>query len=325
MLTPRENLLETINFGNPEYVPLFFEAYSVCGMSLFPEVEMPWESGVDPFGIPWKANALGSMPDTTVAPQLEDIADWKEVVKIPDIDHVDFEGVAKEELKNVDRNQQAVVIMHGVGIFERLVSFMGYEEALMSLLTDPESCMEFFDAVTDYKIKVANRMIDAYHPDVYCPADDIASAQNLFMSPQVYREVIKPYHAKLAKAITDRGVILSWHTCGKCEAVLEDYVDMGVKIWTSAQIMNDIPGIQKRFKGRLVVEGGWDSSGLPGFISATEDDIRTEVRRTIEEYGKNGGFILNPTLVNEKGNALLVGDDRMPALFDEWGKYKNFR
>ena len=37
---------------------------------------------------------------------------------------------------------------------------------------------------------------------------------------------------------------------------------------------------------------------------------------------RNGGFILLPTILNEKGNALLYGDDREPALIDEWKKLR---
>ena len=68
--------------------------------------------------------------------------------------------------------------------------------------------------------------------------------------------------------------------------------------------------------------GGWDTEGPCSFIGATEEQLREEVRRNMETYGKNGGFILVPVLLNEKGNSMMVGDDRLPALMDEYEKTK---
>jgi len=323
-MTPRENLLEVINWGKPEYVPIANEFY-ICGMGVTELVEQPRvRSGKDPYGVDWIVTSAGPMHDTTKPPLLKDIADWKSVVRIPDIDQIDFEGMAEAEMAKVDRSRVLVAYFHSCGVFERLVAFMGFENALIALAEDPDSCMEFFEAITDYKIKVANRIIDAYKPDVYVYFDDVASARNLFISPETYRRVIKPFHARTAKAVIGRGLIYSQHTCGKCEALLEDYVEIGAKIWHAAQIMNDLPGIQRRFKGRLVIEGGWDSSGRPGHIDASEEEVRAEVRRAMSEYGKNGGFILMPVMFNEKGNSLIAGDPRMAAVLDEWNKCRYY-
>ena len=278
MMTPRENVLEVINWGSPEYVPMTGEAFYLCGLGTTPMFEQPWVSGKDPFGVDWIVTSTGAMHDVTKI-WFDTVSDWEKYVKFPDLDAVDITEMAAGEMSQVDRNQVLVTYYHPVGVFERLVSFMGFENALIALVDDPESCMEFFDAVTDYKIKVADKVIDAYHPDVYVYFDDVASAANIFMAPDIYRAVIKPYHRKFSQHIIQRGVIPEQHTCGKCQALLEDYVDIGIKIWHSAQILNDLPGIQERFRGRLVIEGGWDSSGVPGYVDATEDDIREEVRR----------------------------------------------
>ena len=110
------------------------------------------------------------------------------------------------------------------------------------------------------------------------------------------------------------------HTCGKCEDLIPDYIDMGVGHWHSAQCMNDLAGIAKKYQGKLTIEGGWDTSGRPGMIECTADEARAEVRRCVEEYGQYGNFVLLPILVNERGHSLYVPDDRMPAVFDEWEK-----
>ena len=293
MLTPRENVLEVINWGKPEYIPMLLEAFYLCGLGTVPFFEQPWASGKDPFGTNWIVTKEGAMPDVSTV-LFDDIADWKKYVKFPDVEAVDISTIAEEELSKIDRNQAMMLFIHPCGIFERLAAFMGFENALIALITDPDSCKDFFDAMTDYRIKVAGKIIDAYHPDGYCNADDVASAKSTFMSPEVYRELIKPYHKKFGDYITSRGLVYMQHTCGRCEAILEDFIDEGVKVWMSAQVMNDLPAIQKRFKGRMAIEGGWDSQGKPGYMNATDEEVRSEIRRVVADYGKGGGFIVSP-------------------------------
>jgi uroporphyrinogen-III decarboxylase len=208
------------------------------------------------------------------------------------------------------------------GLFERLVAFMGFVDGLVALVTEPEKCMEFFDALADYKIKCIDLLIDAYQPDQLLYFDDVAMARGLFMSPQTWREVIKPFHAKIAKAVTDRGVVFAQHTCGKCEEILEDYVEMGAKIWQAAQVMNDIEGILVKFRGRLSVEGGWDSQGIPGSPYSTIEDCRAETLRCLKQYGGKGGYVFSASTMNEQGRRVPFegNDPRGPAILDEWKK-----
>ena len=85
---------------------------------------------------------------------------------------------------------------------------------------------------------------------------------------------------------------------------------------------NDLVGILQKYKGKLVVEGGWDSQGEPSMITADEAIVRAETKRCMETYGKYPGFILSPVMFNERGNSVLVGDDRFAFIEDEWKKYR---
>lgn len=323
MMTPRENVLTAIQWKKPEYVPMNFECFAIVGVLSRPMAEAPLEDGErDIFGVKWHVNAAGAMPDTTEY-LLDDITCWRDVVKIPNPQELKeqvYAGAAAE-LAEVDRSQKMVQLFHDTGLFERLMSLMGVEEALVSMALELEACKDFFDAMADYQVQCIDILLDAYQPDIFTYFDDVATARGLFMSPDTWRSLIKPAHARIVKAVTDRGVIFQQHVCGKAEDLLDDYVEMGITMWHTAQIMNDLPSIQKKYKGRLVIEGGWDSSGIPGMISATEDDIRAEVRRNVKSYGQGeGGYIICPMMMNERGNAAIVGDSRLGALFDEFYK-----
>ncbi|MBI4857425.1 MAG: uroporphyrinogen-III decarboxylase [Acetobacterium woodii] len=314
-MNQRENFFAMIEGKKPEFIPNSMEVYKSCiaGTCI---TDSPLMGGVDSFGVNWVATKEGAMPEPNKF-LFDEIADWKEHVHFADLDSLGIEAAAAKEMEDFNqnnRNELVVNVFSACGLFERMAAFMGFENALCSLVEDPDSCREFFEALADYRIACHNRFIDAYQPDVLTYFDDLATANGLFMSPKVYREVIKPSHQRIVEAVTSRGVIFSQHTCGKCEEIVGDYVEMGARIWHSAQSMNDLEGIQEKYNDRLIIEGGWDSSGPASYIGASTEDLIEEAKRCANVYGQKGNFILMPTLLNENGNSLFVGDPRLEPM-----------
>ncbi|MDO9494011.1 uroporphyrinogen decarboxylase family protein [Acetobacterium sp.] len=315
-MNQRENFFAMIEGKKPEFIPNIMEVYKIC-IGGADRADQPTIGGVDVFGVNWILTKEGEMPEPNKF-MFEDIADWKDYVKFPDVDTLGIEEAAKMELAGVNRDEVIINVYSPSGLFERLAAFMGFENTLCSLVEDPDSCREFFEAFADYKIACMNRFIDAYQPDVITYLDDLATANGLFMSPKVYREVIKPAHRRIIEAVTSRGVVFCQHTCGKCGKIVEDYVEMGAKIWSSAQISNDLEAIMEKYQGQLIVEGGWDSSGPASYIGASTEEVVAETIRCARQYGKYGNFILFPTLLNENGNSLFVGDSRLGPMIGAW-------
>ena len=141
--------------------------------------------------------------------------------------------------------------------------------------------------------------------------------------PETYRALIKPAHMRIVQAVVDRGVIFQMHSCGKCESVVPDFVEIGAKMWHSAQPLNDLVSLLDRFKGKLAIDGGWNTSGPASRIDASEELVREETRRCLTQY-KTPGYIFTPALMNERGNAFFVGDERIDAVIDEWMKHREF-
>ena len=282
-MNQRENFFAMLE-GKAEFSPIYNSLYKIC--SIVPSViERPADGkkGMDAYGGYWNRTVDGFLPDPGKY-LFEEISDWKDRVKIPDLDNYNMEMLAAQELDEKDRKEKIINIMWNTGLFDRLVAFMGFENALIALAEEPESCEEYFGVMADFKIETVNRMIEAYRPDAITYCDDLAAAQNLFMSPSAYRTIIKPHHKRIIEAIVSKGVICIQHTCGKCEDILDDYVEMGVQVWSSAQHMNDLPGIQKRYGHKLLIEGGFNSSGRAGCIDAAIEEILSEAQRCLDMY-----------------------------------------
>lgn len=320
-MTQRENFLKMIHGEKPEFIPNVWELYNIS--RCYTLMSQPLETGYDVFGVHWLKEPEGMLPDPYAGHMLEDIADWKEVIKIPDPDSIPFKEQAAKELPGFSKDK-VTVIYDSVGLFERLIAFMGFENGLCAMIEDPEACYEFFGAIADFKIACYERIIEEYHPDVLCYFDDMCTQNGPFIAPDVYRELIKPHHKRIIDSIHAKGVLFMQHMCGFVEPLLDDLVEMGIDIWNHAQPFNDLPAIMERYKGKLIVEGGWDNQSPCSQPEATEEMLEKELKRCREEYGKTGNFIVLPAILTKQGNVMavgdLIGDSRKQFVFDKWNE-----
>ena len=298
-----------------------FNASAGFGLLPGPWIEKgPLGGGYDGFGVRWITPASGGgtpipAPDEYV---LEDICDWREKVKFPNLDEFDWEADAKQFLGDADRSQVGINFGLGNGIFERLAALMGFEEALCAMVTDPEETDAFFTALTDWKIEFAKKIKKYYQPDSITYFDDIATERDLFMAPETYRKLIKPHHKRFAQTVLEMGIQPIYHCCGKAESVVEDMIDCGWAAWSSVQVSNDICALIEKYGDRFGFEGGFDFNGKPGRVDATDDEIRAEARRCLDTYGKYGygycffgGRFVNTLDFNElmAANAVLMEEE----------------
>ena len=66
------------------------------------------------------------------------------------------------------------------------------------------------EAITDYKIEIVKKAAQYFKPDFFTSFDDVATERGLFMSPGVYRELIKPHHKRLNDAVKAYGMAVSY-------------------------------------------------------------------------------------------------------------------
>ena len=146
--------------------------------------------------------------------------------------------------------------------------------------------------------------------------DDWGSKHSLFISPETWREFIKPQYAKTYKYMKDHGVIVMHHADSFLEPIIEDMVDLGIDIWQGALPENDIPKLQKQLNGRMPLMGGIEAD-IVDRAASTEAEIRKEVRRACQSYGPGGHFI--PCITYGGPGCLYKHVD--PIIDDEIDKY----
>jgi uroporphyrinogen-III decarboxylase len=306
-LTLRENFLRALRHEETEFVPFAYSRDAgMCGMTIPSEIGYPEKNIRDGFGVLWTsadsvANAYMPAPGDFI---LKDVTRWKKDITLPDIGKFDWEKIADEDyaMFQIDREKQVVGFNAYTGAWERLAALMGFEEAMVALIEEPEACNDLFTAITDYKIRLAEIAVKYFKADTFTNYDDIATERNLFLSPETYRLLIKPHHKRLNDAVKNLGMIPIQHTCGKADLCVKDYIETGAEAWDSAQPSNDIAGILDKYGDRFAIQGGWDTNGKPSGPGATKEEIKAEVERCFREYGGKKGFIFNGFIIAAIGD-----------------------
>ena len=303
MLTPKENLLNMYHNKPTQYVPSPF--LDQKGFGIFDPMEKGDhdKGGYDGFGVRWirHISAGGAPIPAQGGCVLKDITKWKQQVTFPDVDAVDWAANAERETAPFDHDKFVFDFSNGGGVFERLGALMGFENSLIAIAEEPEAVNDLFEAITDFKLKYLEKVIKYYKPDTYTYFDDVATEHGMFISPHVYRTLVKPHHKRFFEAVKSYGVLPIYHLCGKGEALIDDIIEAGAIGWSSLQPTNDIVALLKIYGNRFSFIGGYDTTGIPGRPDQDLEIYYKEVRRCIEVYGPYqgyafAGYILKSTL-----------------------------
>lgn len=299
MATPKEIFLELLKpDGKPERQLVQYEALQ---MMLPDPVNMFLRGNrvrgtvsKDRWGttISFPEDAPGPMPVTEgelkVCP---DVTRWREYVHAPDLAANCTEGWAEcvQAARDAAKGEKLLTAFMGTGIFEQCHFLMGFEDTLTNLYEHPQEMHELIEYITEYRLSYVKLLIDNLHPEAIFSHDDWGTKEALFMKPEMWREFFKEPYRRFYGYIRSRGVIAIHHADSYLVPIVEDMAEIGIQVWQGVLPENDIPALQERLNGRLVLMGGIGAAiDRP---DAKEEEIRTYVRSALENYCPGGHFI----------------------------------
>ncbi|WP_088227312.1 uroporphyrinogen decarboxylase family protein [Desulfosporosinus sp. FKB] len=290
MLTPRQNLLETIRGGKPDRFVNQYEFMEIIMETRFDKKLPIGGEGINSWGITyrWPEGQIGQFPVHDEEHKvLKDITEWKKYVKAPVISTSDeFWAPAVAHANSVDRNEKFVTAFVAPGIFEQCHNLMGMEDALMALYEEPEAMHELIDYLVDFELAYAKEIINHIHPDALFHHDDWGSQKNSFISPEMFEEFYLPAYKKVYGFYKANGVELIVHHSDSYAANLVDYmIEMGIDIWQGVMTTNNTPELIKKYGGKISFMGDLDS-GTIDFPDWTQEICGEEVRRACTNCGK---------------------------------------
>jgi uroporphyrinogen decarboxylase len=153
-------------------------------------------------------------------------------------------------------------------------------------------------------------------------SDDLGSQESLLMSPQMYREMIKPYHREFFGAIHEHSdAKVFYHCCGAVAPLIDDFIDVGVDILNPVQVScngMDTAALKERFGDRISFCGAVDSQRV--LPRGTIEDVRAETRRRIGDLSPGGGYLL-AAVHNIQADVPPENIAAMYAAGEEFGHY----
>ena len=209
--------------------------------------------GLDMFGVNWEwiPQVDGSMVRPENEKKLKDIAEWETSLAFPDPSGWDWEGSAEANLRYFSKDLPVATWLF-TGLFERLVSLMGFGEAAIALVDEEEKphVLKFFDRLCSLYEDIFTRFKKYYDCDLIHFHDDWGGQYAPFFSLETVREMLLPSLKRLVGHVHGLGMIFEHHSCGKVEILVPAMAEAGVDIW-AGQNINDYPALLEEYGPRL--------------------------------------------------------------------------
>jgi len=331
-MTSRERVYATLNFREPDRVPICFGGSMVSVITECPPdgrglSELYKYLGIkdyEPIRVPPALNIITKLDERLIRRfhYIDEYPWW------PDCTVNIMEGVV-ERAKYLHEETDYFVV--GDSIFTVFpLNGYAYCGGMDKWLTDMKIRPRFYHQLCEKMLEVNLAFGDQFwggigpYIDGAMIYDDIGSQEGGLISLADYREFYKPYQAEIIKSIRKHlrpDAKIFYHTCGSAYYAIPDLIEIGVDVLVALQPLarNMEPWrLKSEFGGKIAFMGGFDIQNLLPLGSV--EQVKEGVRKIIQEYAPGGGYIL-ATAHNIEPD---VPPENTVAMFDaahEYGKY----
>lgn len=199
-------------------------------------------------------------------------------------------------------------------------------EWYMSLSTRRSFVHEVFDRQTAIALQNLARIHQVVGERVsvaFVTGTDFGAQNGPLISPKTYRDLFKPFHARLNDWIHQQTTWKTFiHSCGSIWRLLDDFVEAGFDIinpiQTSAAGM-DAARIKATYGSRVTLWGGGiDTQRVLPF--GTPEEVRAMARDRMRIFAPGGGFVFN-TIHNVQAGIPI---ENVLALYDAVRAYRSY-
>ncbi len=203
-----------------------------------------------------------------------------------------------DRVRKIRETTDCAVVVNLPSAFVHASQYLrGFEDWFVDLAADKRLACALFDAVLDVNLAVCRAILSQVgrEADVLVGSDDLGLQGGLMVSPQTYREIIKPRHERYFRLMHEMSnARVFFHSCGSVVDILDDLVDIGVEVLNPVQVSAagmDPVTLKQRFGSKLSFWGAIDTQRVLPF--GTVEEVRAEVERRVECLGRGGGYVLS--------------------------------
>ncbi len=237
-----------------------------------------------------------------------------------------YRGLRERARELHEETDFAVVLVVNCAFFLRCAELRGWENFYMDLAGNPKFACDLMDHYLDIRLRIAERALEEVGENidiVMVSSDDLGMIDRTIVSPQMYRDLIKPRQKRSFDFFKERTAAKRFYHCdGAIYPIIEDLIEIGVEalnpIQVSAAGMGDTEKLKNEFGDRLTFWGAVDTHHVLPF--GTPEDVRDEVCQRIKDLGSGGGYVV----CSVHNIQPEVPPENVVAMFDtayECGKY----
>ncbi|NLC69190.1 MAG: hypothetical protein GX754_10525 [Clostridiaceae bacterium] len=312
-MTPRERMIRTFEFNNPDKIPVvynssraglyvhgeklldLFNQYPPDNPIEFKEIPRPDPSTVkngvyrelkrDEWGTLWEYAVFGLHGGVKEYPaNSPECFETYEFPKLPDLQSQEL----RQEKEDIMRLKEKYFIIKGwVSIFEKMNAIRPVEDVLVDVYLKEESFLRFLDRLTGYMARVSEQLV-YLGVDAIQFGDDWGIQSGPIISLEMFREVYRPRYEKLFDMVKKAGLRIFFHSCGALGPILDELFDMGIDgIWHQSNLYNEYEFAEKCRARKVACYIHPDRQRLIPF--GTPQEIREKIRKFADIYHRMGG------------------------------------
>ena len=288
MMSPRECVRRTLLFQGADRIPYDLpEPYGTdfYSIEMDPSPDSRPASGTDEWGAVW-ANIGGMQLGQVKEVPLTTWADLASL-RVPDVRE---ESRWKHVTGMRTRAGEKFILAKGISLYERIHFLRGLDATWMDIHENPAGLRYLITLLLDMNLYAVERFARE-GADGYLIPDDWGLQDTLMISPRSWREIWKPFYARLFGAVHDRGMFMFLHSCGYIVDILDDLIDIGLDAVHMDQQENmGLELLGNRFGGRLTFFSPVDIQKT--MVTGSAEEIRAYCREMARLLGRPaGGFI----------------------------------
>ena len=261
--------------------------------------EIPDDRQVDIWGARsrWIEHATGGYWDFCDFPLRDATLEEAKAFPFPSPDNFDYEVV-----KSRCGDYPGYFLVSGGAGTPDIINSTGrvrtMEQVLVDLITNDPVSITYIDRKIEIELEILERTLQAAagRIDMLALGEDLGTQIGPMISLDLFRAVFKPRIQKFIDLAKRYDALTMIHCCGSSSWAFDDFIDMGIDVVDTLQPEAkdmDPSYLKQKFGERLSFHGAISTAGP--VATGCAEEVREEVRRTLEIMKPGGGYAFAPT------------------------------
>jgi hypothetical protein len=329
-MEPAEIVRRAIEFDTPPRLP-FWQHWN-HKMPKFPDdVHNIWEMdraeagwffdnpGPDDWGCGWSTTEKRNIGQVTDCP----LADWSALPK--------YQPPSPRNPFYYDRLGPAIgqaagryvcLTAHSL-LFARLHMLRGFTRTMEDFYLEPERVHRVLDMIVDFKLEQIDELRRRFGDRIHglFLADDWGTQDGPFVSTKLLDEFFAPRYRKIFQAIHDCGWHVILHSCGRINAFVPKFIELGVDALNMQQTRSyGLIEFGRQFRGKVCFLATVCIQST--MVRGIEEEVREEARLLVRHWSTpRGGMVAFDYGAWE---AIGVQPQTPLLMFDEFDELKHY-